>query len=638
MAIEFNCPHCAHAYKLKDELAGKTATCKTCRNKIVIPQPVAVPTEPRRATAEELAEAEAAAQRALADEPARQEDQGPQLIPVECPHCDHKWTEPIARAGKNTLCPNPECRQRIKIPEPKDTNSEDWRVQKTKLPSLAKGANEKLEGVQDAADVQRVSTETFREKILEEELEPRPLKQIVLFAVLVLGLVGGLVYGTAYLFRARTEGKENRLISDAQEEFAKTTGALPPGDAPPEAPLLAAILFTAGAEHALRHDDPKKLKDAQKQFTDARDAVRKAQPTPARNAVAAELAVALLALGGTEQQARDQLRIRWFPTADLKTRPNERVYTVLDELRQTLALLQGAEFEFKNHLARRLARELFKREQAQLAAELIPVALFGAAEQDEAKALVALELYRADKGSELAREAAEDLKGRGADLIKGVPTPASAQTLFLALDTQQAPRVAAPPTSNPVADPARFAYCGKALLDNQADEALNLARRPGPLEGQVRALVLCADWGTDPTAALDAAYGVVSANRAKKEVSPYAVLRLAQIAAEKGKHEQARMFADAIPDDGLRAWAKGSAVQLRIAASPKDKADEAWAEPPGDRPKEFRAGQAWGRMWVARQNARVSGSRSAEVKVVSDWSAAVVPFGKAGIALGLQDR
>ena len=204
------------------------------------------------------------------------------------------------------------------------------------------------------------------------------------------------------------------------------------------------------------------------------------------------------------QQARDQLRIRWFPTADLKTRPNERVYTVLDELRQTLALLQGAEFEFKNHLARRLARELFKREQAQLAAELIPVALFGAAEQDEAKALVALELYRADKGSELAQEAAEDLKGRGADLIKGVPTPASAQTLFLALDTQQAPRVAAPPTSNPVADPARFAYCGKALLDNQADEALNLARRPGPLEGQVRALVLCADWGTDPTAALDA--------------------------------------------------------------------------------------------------------------------------------------
>jgi len=39
MAIGFNCPHCQHAYQFKDELAGKTATCKNCRQKFVIPKP-----------------------------------------------------------------------------------------------------------------------------------------------------------------------------------------------------------------------------------------------------------------------------------------------------------------------------------------------------------------------------------------------------------------------------------------------------------------------------------------------------------------------------------------------------------------------------------------------------------------------
>lgn len=39
MAIVFHCPICQHAYRVKDELAGKTATCKNCRQKIVISEP-----------------------------------------------------------------------------------------------------------------------------------------------------------------------------------------------------------------------------------------------------------------------------------------------------------------------------------------------------------------------------------------------------------------------------------------------------------------------------------------------------------------------------------------------------------------------------------------------------------------------
>lgn len=639
MAIEFNCPHCAHAYRLKDELAGKTATCKTCRNKIVIPQPVTVPDDVPDLSAEEAAAKEAEALAALADQPTQAaEEATAALIPVECPHCNHKWTEARARAGKRALCPNPECRQLIKIPEPKDDKTLDWRQKNTKLPEGAKQNFEKLEGVQDAADLRHVGGQALRDAdATGEEFEPRPLRQKVMFVLVPLAVLALTAFGIRSCYVGRIEGKEDRLMQEAQDEFAKGPAALPAGEAPPEVPLCTALLYAAAGEYAVRNDSPDKVKDALEQFARGRDAVRKAPPSLARTAVGGELAVAALVMGGTEQQARDQLRIRWSPDlAGTKVRVNERVFTILDELRQSLALVKDADFEFRNHLTRRLTRELMKHGQGQLAVELIPVALFNPPEQDEAKAVIALEILRADKASTIPADVARDLKARGAELVRGVPTPASAQTLFLMLDGDKPQRVVSPPTTDPVSDASRFAYVGKLLLDNQPDDALKLALRRGGLEGQVRALVLCADWSADPTAALDAAFGLAAANAKRKEVSPYSVLRLAQIAADKGKHDKARDFAKLIQDDGLEAWARGSAVRLRVAGS-KDKADVEWAELPDD-PKKLRAGHEWGRLWVARQNTRASGDRSAEVKAVAAWPAAAVPFGKAGVALGLQDR
>jgi hypothetical protein len=87
----------------------------------------------------------------------------------------------------------------------------------------------------------------------------------------------------------------------------------------------------------------------------------------------------------------------------------------------------------------------------------------------------------------------------------------------------------------------------------------------------------------------------------------------------------------------MRAWITGDAVRLRLAGAPKEKGDEGWAEVPEDT-KRLRAGHVWGRMWIARQNTRVSGDRSAEVKAVSAWPTPLVPFGKAGVALGLQEQ
>jgi hypothetical protein len=423
-------------------------------------------------------------------------------------------------------------------------------------------------------------------------------------------------------------------MQEAQEEFVKAAGA----DSYPkdELALFTAVQYIAAGEHAVRHNTKDKLREALDQFAKAREALRPGA-SPARNAVCGELAVSLLALGGGDDQVRDESRIRWVPDSGGKYRPNERVFTVFEELRTTLGLVQGAEPDFRAQLARRLSRELGKRGLGAMALEVIPPALFSTAEQPEAKAVVALELYHANRGSLTAKAAADELKGRPADAFKGAP---SAQILFSALKPDKAPTVLGPPGPGGVTDAVRYAYAGVYILDNKPDEALALAVRPGgPPDAQLRALALCADWSADPGPALDAALGVLSGSKDRKDVkvSPYWALRLAQVAAAAGRHEQARQIALTLADEGVRAWALGEAVRLRLAGAPKDKGEDGWVELPEDSRK-VRAGQAWGRLWIARQNARRSGDRAAEVKAVNAWPSPLVPFGKAGVALGLQDK
>jgi DNA-directed RNA polymerase subunit RPC12/RpoP len=629
MAIEFDCPHCGHHYRLKDDLAGKAAQCKNCRKKITVPQAVTVPDDPPPV------DVEAAALAAWADAPQAEEDPSKKLIPVECSYCGHKWTEPLTRAGKNTLCPNPECKQRVKIPEPKD-ETYDWRQTRTKGPSLAKENQQKLEGVQDAADVKQLSPETVRETILEDDVEPRPLKQKVLFAVLAVSLLAGLVFGVMYGLSSRKEGKEDRLMEEAQKEFADfaaSAEALPKD----EVPLFTAAMHLAGAEHALRHDSKEKLKLSMDHYAKAQVALRQAPYTPARNAAVAELAVAILALGGTEEQAREQVRIRWTPDYGVKTRPNEQLFTVHQELEKVLRLVTTADADFRAYLARRLTRELVKRDQTAIATDLIPAMLFSQAEQPEGRALVALELYRLNPASQHARREADALAG-----TKGASSP-SVQTLFLVLKPTNAPGVPALSKSGTLSESSRLAHTGALLLEKKWADALAVAQRPSTRpEEQLRALALCADWSDDPGPALDAALPIVinaTGPKARKEVNlpPFAILRLAQIAAATGKAEQARQFADGMPDDGAKAWARGDVARMRLAAAPKEKGEETWLELPDD-PKKYRAGHAWGLVWIARQNARISGDRGEEAKRVGAWPAPFSAFGKVGVALGVQDR
>src|SRR5690348_8880358 len=104
MAIKFQCPKCKTPYSVKDELAGKKATCKKCKQVITIPTPAvataAAPAAPPP-NAEELAAS------VFADEP---KAEAAELTTVEfnCPECEAKVQVSADLAGKRTQCP--ECK------------------------------------------------------------------------------------------------------------------------------------------------------------------------------------------------------------------------------------------------------------------------------------------------------------------------------------------------------------------------------------------------------------------------------------------------------------------------------------------------------------------------------------------------
>jgi hypothetical protein len=661
--IAFKCPHCEFPYKLKDELAGKRATCKnpSCRQVLTIPAPntnglriadlggIAPEESGRNDTPlpSNPADIESAALAALA-ETAKEEEKSADDIQMICPHCDHKWTEPISKAGKNTLCPNPECRQRIKVPElKKGQTREDWRSTASGKPSLAKENFEKPTDVMDA-EAKVVSREAYIQGGgAEQDYEPVPLKRKLFVWSLIVAPILVIAVGVWVFISWRGETGEELTFDTALKQYADGRGELDPV----QGALGSAILELAAGEHALgarKMDKDKALTLAHQHFTKARTQIQEAaqkddknKATGERYALAGELALAVVGLGGTDEQVKAGERFRWVPesTGGRPLRVNERVHTVHEELRLVLLILQGADFDTKAVVLRRLTRALGKAGQASLAAE-VPVFLFNDAEMPEAKAIVALELYRPTRsGADGPAKIAEELKAILAGGATGRnPPPASAQTLWNVLGTEKVPTLFPQPAGNQFSEGSRYAYVGQWILQDKTAEALDLARKPGTLPGQLRALALYAEWAPDPGPAFEAAISLTSlAAKTKKETPPAPVLlRLSQLAATTGRMDAAKQLADLIPDEGLKTWAKGSAFQFSATPENKNKVEDAALEVPDA--GRIRAGHLWGRLWQARQNARQMGTSNANKAIIAWPKGTVQPFGLAGIALAQHDK
>jgi hypothetical protein len=634
MAIETQCPHCKKAYRLKDELAGKRVTCANpdCRKAFTVSGRPSANGAPRPAPAAVDAEAMAAA--LFKDEPdpvqAAPEDQ--RKVHMTCPVCDHQWDVPWAMQGKNVLCP--ECRHRQRVPEQKQ-GKVDWRDPNAGRPTLAK--REELEGVVSAGDARHVSGEALKVAgVIKEEVEPRPLRVYVAFGLAALALVVALAAGILYLRSASKADRRDHYMADALKDMQEAKDVpLPPA----EVPLFKAGVLIAAGEFAARKNDDKALQEAIKHFTQARRELEAAPPSPGRDLLFCELAVTQVVLGGDDDQVAAGVRIRWTPGGRQKI--TEKMYNVQQELQSTLKAMAGDKpvaAEVRFHTVRRLARELARRGQPGVLTESLIAQTF-TTEHTEAVAEVALESLRVTGNQEKAKADAQTLTPH----LKGAAPP-SAQALFQAADApapQGVTFAARPGGSEPPSDTARQAFAALDMLQNKQSDAIAVARLPGPpnqTAARLAALALIAEWADNPAEAVQAAQEALPSDRKKVSIPDMTLVRLAAQAGRANQPDRVEAFAKAIEGDGYRAWARAEGLRQLLAASGERPGEESQAEVPTD-PKDVRVGHAWGRLALARHNAKVTGNTPDAAPRYEQWGAGTFkPYGLAGLALGLQDR
>jgi hypothetical protein len=625
MPIDATCPHCLKRYRLKDELAGKTVKCSSadCRKSFAVAAAASANGKPPPAAKKPAAaplDAEAIAAQLFADDP----DQKPaaeRQIDVVCEVCEHKWTEPASKVGKIVLCPD--CKHRQKIPEPK-TKKMDWR-DATK--EGRKGPELPVEV--EAQRMTGVGIESLKKAgaIEEDAVEPRTAGEwlrLIVPIVLVLGVLGA---GVWWLLRSQTDSKHLMYIATAVDEAKALPdeGPYPKG----EPPLLRAALYLSAAEYHLRRDSEEGRTEAFVQYGQARAELDKAPPSLTRDVMYGELAVALLALGGTAEQVKERVRIAWTPQSASNAQPGMgQARFVQVELRQLLTALQPrVPMEIRHFIVRRLAKELARRGQFDLLWEIVQQG-FDAAELPEAQAQVLLEAAKAGWP-------AEKLKPLAEQIVIGEPNLApTAVALFKKLGTPPTDKqkLLLPPGPGDMSDLLRvaaYATATAALGDPQ--KALGDVGQGGQTP---QVLAWLADAAPDPTPILDVAVTQASNPAGMDRAKAFYLYRLVRAACDAGQGGKAEAVAKAIADDGLREWATAEALRAKWAAAKA-------APPAAEAPKPAntaaaRAGNAWGCLGFARATALNGGGST---KDYDGWSElGLKGFGYAGHALGLQDR
>src|SRR5207302_8413653 len=257
MAIVFDCPHCKTNYRLKDDLAGKTATCKnpTCRKIIPIPKPTAPAA--KKVNVDELAAA------LFADESLGGQKAAEEMIQVTCNGCDHVWFVEASKEGKNVLCP--ECRKQNRVPLRKKEEKVDWRTGADGRPTLAKRESGlDVEGAFATTNVGSIGQQTAKklvdERAAEEEPEVRRKRLIKrgIIGLLVIAVVGG---GTYYLIKQGRAVKTDAKMEDAVKELTEAT----------KESSAQALIYRASGEYRIR------TANSEKEAADARNDLRTAR-------------------------------------------------------------------------------------------------------------------------------------------------------------------------------------------------------------------------------------------------------------------------------------------------------------------------------------------------------------------------
>ena len=596
MAIVFDCPHCKTNYKLKDDVGGKTATCKNpnCRKVINIPMPkkpvaVAAP-----------ADLDAFAAAAFADDPAAK-PVAEEMLTVTCAGCDHTWQVEASKEGKNVLCP--ECRKPNRVPPRKKEGPVDWKTG-------GGGPSGRIRETGDDQNIRNVATgigdETARaivkDRDAQEEPEERRKRRLKLAGYSLLGLA---VVGTTAFFamRARTEAKSDAKMEDAVKEV-KAEG--------PKDPRYLALISRAEGEHGiLTANGDKESKAASDAFKLARNTLGPTAPGFDRNVILGEIAVSMADMLGTPDEVRDGKRV------DLGD--------VVKEVRVTLQRIPPGEGELMADVVRGVTRKFAAKGHA-AALEGILVQLQNA---PELLGQMALELLRLDRNAHQA--VAEKVLTRP----EAATTP-SLIAVRLALG-KPAPEAKAPAGKKaaPPPEPLRAKVEAEVLKGNAA--AAKATAKGGSPTDRPWALTAGGMAALESSPAEAAEMLTEAAELLEKNTSvatPWVAMRVCRGLGKLGKFEPADKLANSLTDEQAKAWAKLEVVRGRLAGKKEEKADDSWLDAVGDPAKLGAAVKV--REEVARHNAANGQTYD---NVVKGWPKGTArPFGLAGIVLGQDDR
>jgi tetratricopeptide (TPR) repeat protein len=244
----------------------KPTTDKSATNGVPVPGPVksnGTPAKPPETVERPPENIEEEALSALADEPPPPEEAtAPQTIDFTCQYCDQEIKLPIDMAGKQSQCPNPECKRILKVPLPKVTEKKDWRKMDRKGPAAAIiNQPEALEGAWGAQDVTKARQDSLKQAGAIDEPKKPPLgvfgwlrRGFYVVAVISVLTLGGIGIGKLW-----TSNAQHNSLRDAQDLVKGTTPKV-------KKPLLQAQVHRTIGLLYLHSDEKKRAAKAREHF------------------------------------------------------------------------------------------------------------------------------------------------------------------------------------------------------------------------------------------------------------------------------------------------------------------------------------------------------------------------------------
>lgn len=551
MPIRVKCESCKKTLSVKDHLAGKKIKCPVCQSVVVVsassPAPAAKPASaaavkkpaavakpaatkpgpdktksngalPAADKAQsngtpanpeiielppENVEAEALA--AFADEPKAEAGPAePQFIEFKCDWCDEMVKLPIELAGKQSQCPNPECKRIVKVPLPKKAEKKDWKKMDQKGPAAAIiNQPEQLADAWGTQQATRARQSSLAEAGAIEQPPKKPrdfvdwLRIAVKYVVMPLVVLTGVGVGGYRLLKSNSEHnhlKEAERLVDRKDPKVKT-------------PLLAAEAHRTIALLNLREGKPYA---ATKHFQGSlslivvQDANDKKNPAVNEQLALIDLAVAQIDLAGDEDAILRKTRLEWEK--------------VRGELAATLQKIQTPEVRVM--AMRDIGTRLIAMKQAELAIGLAATL----SNSDDPK-----------KKPTLRQQIALQYS-----------TPGQADKV-----TQKKPDPSKPDFKDKDLQNARVGFAEGCARKGDFDDASKLAQMPGPVKDRLEAClgIAAVAWQVkNKDKAAELCKEAISLARGTKEsISPWLQLQLVKLAARTDDAESAKDLAKILP-------------------------------------------------------------------------------------------